>query len=270
MDKKRGIAVLSLMLSLAALSAQASAADQGSPSGWKLAWSDEFDGSSIDRSNWTYDLGASGWGNAEMECYTDRPENSRIEDGCLVVEARKEYYQGSKYTSARLKSQGLRSFTYGRIEARIKVPAGQGLWPAFWMLGESITTKSWPGCGEIDVMEYIGKEPEHVFGTAHGPGYSGSAGRGGHTSVDSGVASDFHVFAVEWGADEIRWFCDGDEYFKLSKADLGSKTWVFDSPSFVILNLAVGGYWPGYPDGSTAFPARMLVDYVRVYAKDSH
>jgi beta-glucanase (GH16 family) len=235
--------------------------------GWKLVWSDEFDGPAIDATTWTYDLGSGGWGNGEAEAYTARPENARIEDGCLVIEARREKYQGSYYTSARLKTQGLKTFGYGRVEARMKVPAGQGLWPAFWMLGPDIASKGWPECGEIDIMEYIGKDPQTVYGTAHGPGYSGSGGLGGRLRLDSGLADDFHVFAIERDADHIRWYYDGTQYFALSRGDQGANRWVFDKDFFVVLNLAVGGGWPGPVALDTVFPARLLVDYVRVYEK---
>jgi len=239
----------------------------GASSSWRLAWSDEFDGASIDPAAWTYDLGAGGWGNGESQAYTSRPENARIEDGCLVIEARREKYQGSYYTSARLKTFGLKEFGYGRVEARMKVPAGQGLWPAFWMLGADFPRKSWPACGEIDIMEYIGKDPRTVYGTVHGPGYSGSSGPGGRLRLDADVAQDFHIFAIERESDRIRWYCDGEQYFSISKGDQGANEWAFEKDFFIILNLAVGGAWPGPVALDTPFPARLLVDYVRVYEK---
>jgi beta-glucanase (GH16 family) len=238
--------------------------------GWKLVWSDEFDqadGSSPNPANWNFDLGASGWGNRELECYTSRTNNARIENGHLVIEAIKESYQGSPFTSARLKTQGKWSWKFGRIEARIKVPHGQGIWPAFWTLGENIKDTHWPACGEIDIMENIGKEPGKVHGTIHGPGYSGDAGIGGPYSLSSGAFSDdFHVFALEWTTNQLKWFVDDNQYFSVTPARLpGGTNWVFTAPHFLLLNVAVGGNWPGYPDESSKFPQRMLVDYVRVY-----
>lgn len=235
--------------------------------GWNLVWHDEFDGKSIDNNNWTYDLGGGGWGNGEMEFYTSRPENARIENGNLVIEARFEKYEGSYYTSARLKTQGLQSFQYGWIEARLKVPAGAGLWPAFWMLGSNFNGSNWPDCGELDIMEYIGREPDLIMGTMHGPGYSGVLGLTKWNRQDFNIADDFHTYAVEWNKDEISWFFDGVRYSTYTRSDIGDKEWVFDQPFFIILNLAVGGQLPGVVSPTTAFPAQLLVDYVRVYQR---
>ena len=234
--------------------------------GWNLVWSDEFSGTTIDPKNWKFDKGGSGWGNVEMEYYTDRPENARIESGMLVIEARLEQYEGLNYTSARLNSRGLQEFQYGRIEARMKLPYGQGIWPAFWMLGSNA---GWPNGGEIDIMEYIGKTPETVYQTVHGPGYSGAKNIGSHfaLTVDS-LKNDFHVYAIEWQANDIRWFIDDQQVFEVTPEKIPSGTqWVFDHPLFIILNLAVGGAWPGFPDDTTIFPQQLLVDYVRVYHK---
>ena len=187
----------------------------------------------------------------------------------LVVEARQESYQGSNYTSARLKTQGKWSWRYGRIEARIKIPRGQGLWPAFWMLGTNVATAGWPDCGEIDIMENIGREPALVHGTMYGPGYSGANGVGGPCSLpgNPNFADDFHIYAVEWTTNEIKWFVDSHQYFSSNSGSIpGGATWVYTQPQFIILNVAVGGSWPGNPDGTTVFPQQMLVDYVRVYA----
>lgn len=229
-----------------------------------LVWSDEFSGSSIDLNNWTYDLGASGWGNNERQYYTNLPANARIENDMLVIEAREERYRNGSYTSARLKSQGLQSFAYGRIEARIRIPFGQGIWPAFWMLGADFATVGWPASGEIDIMEHIGREPYNVFGTVHGPGYSGASGVGSFITLSEPVTNNFHVFAVEWEPDEIRWYVDGVQYHTVTPATVPGE-WVFDHEFFMILNVAVGGNWPGYPDETTTFPQFMYVDYVRVY-----
>lgn len=242
------------------------------PMGWTLVWADEFslpDGSAPDSRRWAYDTGASGWGNNEWQYYTSRTNNARIENGHLVIEARKESFSGADYTSARLKTQGKASWRYGRIEARIQIPRGQGIWPAFWMLGTNITSVGWPKCGEIDVLENIGREPTTVHGTVHGPGYSGGDGIGGAFSLSNNAAfaDDFHVYAVEWTTNSIQWFVDGQQYFSLTPASLPSgAAWVFAEPQFLILNVAVGGNWPGNPDATTEFPQRMLVDYVRVYS----
>lgn len=237
------------------------------PAGWKLTWHDEFDGSSIDKGNWTYDLGGGGWGNGEAENYTARPENSRLENGNLVIEARQEKFENSYYTSARLKTQGLQSFQYGRIEARLKVPSGAGLWPAIWMLGSNFDGKNWPDCGELDIMEYIGKEPDLIMGTMHGPGYSGAIGLTKWNRQKYNIADDFHVYAIEWDKDQVSWFYDGQKYSTYTRSDVGTRKWVFDQPFFIILNLAVGGQLPGPVGLKTTFPTQMLVDYVRVYQK---
>jgi beta-glucanase (GH16 family) len=240
--------------------------------GWTLVWADEFtqpNGSSPDTNKWAFDTGGDGWGNNELEYYTSRTNNARIENNQLVIEAHQENYLGRTNTSARLKSQGKVSWAYGRIEARIKIPRGQGIWPAFWTLGTNIPSAGWPGCGEIDIMENIGKEPTLVHGTVHGPGYSGGNGIGGPCplSASGAYADDFHIYAIEWTTNQIKWFRDGQQYFGVNPASLPNATnWVFTKPQFVLLNVAVGGFWPGYPDGTTAFPQRMTVDYVRVYA----
>ncbi|MFZ6027829.1 MAG: carbohydrate binding domain-containing protein [Chloroflexota bacterium] len=250
------------------------------PSGWTLVWSDEFEGaggSPVNQANWTHEIGGHGWGNAEWEYYTDSTENSSVDgSGNLVITAREIedgaaplecWYGDCTHTSARLVTANKFEFTYGRAEARLKVPYGQGIWPAFWTLGNDIGTVGWPGCGEIDIMENIGREPNIVHGTIHGPGYSGGSGIGGAYTLESGnLADDFHVFAIEWEPEEIRWYIDGTQYFTVTVNDIPAGTeWVYDHPFFLILNVAVGGYWPGYPDASTVFPQMMTVDYVRVY-----
>lgn len=246
---------------------------------WTLVWGDEFsgpDGTLPDPKKWTYDIGGKGWGNQELESYTKRPANARIEKGNLVITALSENYTGAdgvtrEYTSARLKTQGLFSQAYGRIEARIKIPEGQGMWPAFWMLGEDITSVGWPRCGEIDIMENVGKEPGTVHGSLHGP--STERPTSDLTSIFSlpggqKFADEFHLYAVEWEQNLVRFYVDSNLYasFDSSQWPAGGK-WVFDHPFFIILNLAVGGNWPGSPDASTKFPQSMLVDYVHVYTK---
>ena len=237
------------------------------PDGWNQNWHDEFDGDSIDTKNWTYDLGAGGWGNGEAEYYTSRPENARLENGVLVIEARQEKYEDSYYTSARLKTQGLQSFQYGRMEGRLKVPVGKGMWPAFWMLGSNFNGNNWPDCGEIDIMEYIGKEPDLIFGTLHGPGYSGAMGFSQWNRQTYNIADDFHTYAIEWEPDQIRWYYDGVQYHTVSRTDIGDREWVFDQPFFFILNLAVGGQLPGPVGLDTVFPNQLYIDYVRVYQR---
>ena len=244
------------------------------PTQWNIVWNDEFNGPSINPSNWVFETGGGGWGNNELEYYTSRTNNARIENGQLIIEAEKESYGGSSYTSARMKTQGKWSWTYGRIEARIKIPRGQGIWPAFWTLGANIGSVGWPTCGEIDIMENIGKtsDQKNVHGTIHGPqsggDYNGGAGVTGTYTLPGGaaLADNFHTYAVEWTPNQIKWFMDTNQYSTATAAGLpGGATWVFTQPQFILLNLAVGGNWPGNPDGTTVFPQQMLVDYVRVY-----
>jgi len=241
-------------------------------------WSDEFNGptgSAVDSTKWSFDLGGKGWGNNELETYTSRPANAHLQDGSLVINAIKETFTGAdnttrNYTSARLLTKHKFSQTYGRVEARIKIPFGQGIWPAFWMLGDNIDTVHWPNCGEIDTMENIGREPSVVHGTFHGPGYSGGKGIGAAYTLTGGrkFSDDFHMFAVEWEPNVIRFYVDGNLYQTRTPADLPAGTsWVFDHPFFIILNVAVGGGWPGNPDATTVFPQQMRVDYVRVYKR---
>jgi len=244
---------------------------------WTLAWSDEFDGPAgarVDPTRWVTETGGHGWGNNELEYYTDRAENASLSgDGHLIIHARREHFVGAdgvarEYTSARLKTQGRFEQTYGRFEARLQVPRGQGLWPAFWMLGADIGSVGWPRCGEIDIMENIGKEPATAHGTIHGPGYSGGDSIGGAYTLPGGqsLADGFHVFAVEWEPALIRFYVDGTLYQTRTPADLkAGQAWVFDHPFFLLLNVAVGGSWPGNPDATTVFPQAMRVDYVRVY-----
>jgi beta-glucanase (GH16 family) len=247
--------------------------------GWSLVWSDEFDGpagSSVDRSRWTFDIGGGGWGNQELETYTDRAANASLDGiGNLVIVAEREAFTGPDriarpYTSARLKTQGLFAQAYGRFEGRMQIPFGQGLWPAFWLLGADITTVGWPACGEIDIMENIGREPGTVHGSLHGPkgGDVGSATGSFALPAGQRFADGFHVFAVEWEPSQVRYYVDGTLYETRTPADLPAGTrWVFDHPFFVILNVAVGGTWPGSPDATTTFPQRLRVDYVRVYSR---
>ncbi|MFD7021317.1 family 16 glycosylhydrolase [Promicromonospora sukumoe] len=235
-----------------------------------LTWSDEFDGaagSAPNPANWNLETGAGGWGNNELQNYTSSRDNSALDgNGNLVITARQDGNGG--YTSARLTTAGKVEPTYGRVEARIKIPRGQGIWPAFWMLGGQIDSGvPWPNSGEIDIMENVGFEPHMVHGTIHGPGYSGGSGIGASYTHPQGwsFADDFHTFAVDREPGRITWSVDGNVYQTRSTADVGGNQWVFDQPFFMLLNVAVGGNWPGYPDGTTQFPQQMVVDYVRVY-----
>jgi beta-glucanase (GH16 family) len=245
---------------------------------WQLVWSDEFeqpDGAAPNLSSWTYDLGGNGWGNQELQTYTARRENSYIADGHLVIEAREERHRGTDgitrdYTSARLKTQGRRTWTYGRVEARMQLTEGQGIWPAFWMLGANFPAVGWPDCGEIDIMEQLGHERNTVYGGLHGPDYSGGDNVGGEISLRAGppLSWSFHLYAVEWEPERIRWSVDNNVFLEVTPDDLPRPAdWVFDHSFFIIMNVAVGGLWPGAPDDSTSFPQRLQVDYVRVYRR---
>jgi beta-glucanase (GH16 family) len=273
---------LALVLALAGCgSATGGAAEPKTPPtpGWTLSWSDEFlgpAGATVDATKWTFDVGGGGWGNKELESYTDRPKNAHLSgDGSLVIDVLREPHTGPDgiardFTSARLKTQGLFAQTYGRFEARMKLPQGQGLWPAFWMLGVDITSVGWPASGEIDIMENVGFEPATAHGTIHGPGYSGADGIGAPFSLPAGqrLADDFHLFAIEWEPSILRFYVDAQLYATRTPASLPSgRRWVFDHPFFLLINVAVGGEWPGSPDATTVFPQQMLVDYVRVYRR---
>lgn len=259
------------------------APQEGSP--WRLVWSDEFDGPAgeqPDAAHWTFEIGDGrskgipGWGNNELEFYTDSPANAAFDGaGNLVITALELdrslaptcYYGACRYSSARLITEKKVEQQYGRIEARIRLPVGQGLWPAFWMLGDNLADVGWPASGEIDIMEHVGKEPANLYGTIHGPGYSGANGISGKTTLPDGqLADDFHLYAVEWEEGQIRWFLDETNYFTATVDSLpAGSPWVFDHPFYLILNLAVGGNWPGRPDETTQFPQQMLVDYIRIY-----
>ncbi|MEU0005202.1 family 16 glycosylhydrolase [Streptomyces sp. NPDC006314] len=240
-------------------------------------FSDSFDGpagSAVDDAKWTLETGDN-VNNHERQYYTSGTKNAALDgQGHLVITARKEnpagyrcWYGSCQYTSARLNTAGKFTAQYGHVEARMKIPRGQGMWPAFWLLG---TPVNWPDSGEVDVMENVGFEPSTVHGTLHGPGYSGSGGIGAGYSLPNGqaFADAFHTFAVDWAPDSITWSVDGNVYQRRTPADLGGKTWVFNKPFFLILNLAVGGYWPGDPDGSTRFPQQLVVDSVSVTTSD--
>lgn len=235
-----------------------------------LVMSDEFDTEGAPNpSIWTYDIGrgpnGDGWGNQELQYYTDRTENIKVENGYLLITAREESFEGAQYTSARIKTQGLFEQAYGRFEARIKLPYGKGIWPAFWLLGNNCDEKTWPLCGEIDIMEYVGDRPTTVFGSVHGPGYSGAQPETKEYSLQNDrFDTGFHVFGIEWGPDYINYYVDGDLYNQITPEDVNG-TWVFNHPFYIIINMAVGGLLPGSPDENTEFPQTMVIDYVRVY-----
>ncbi|WUD76894.1 family 16 glycosylhydrolase [Streptomyces sp. NBC_00510] len=244
-------------------------------------FADEFDGaagSAVDGGKWQIETGDN-VNNHERQYYTAGNRNAALDgQGHLVITARREnpagyqcWYGSCQYTSARLNTSGRFTTTYGHVETRMKIPRGQGMWPAFWMLGNDIGDVGWPASGEIDIMENVGFEPGTVHGTIHGPDYFGSGGIGAGYTLPGGqaFADAFHTFAVDWSPDAISWSVDGTVYQRRTPADLGGRPWVFNKPFFVILNLAVGGYWPGDPDGSTAFPQQLVVDYVRVTTSDS-
>jgi len=237
--------------------------------GYTLLWNDEFSGNSLNASDWNYETGngASGWGNNELEYYTNSPKNVFVSNGNLVIEARKEAIGGFNYSSARITTQNKKAFTYGRVDIRAKLPKGKGIWPALWMLGSNITTVSWPACGEIDIMELLGQEPAKMYGTLHYGASSATHGsKGTSYTLPSGTFYDrFHVFSMEWKQDQIKLFVDDNLFLTVNKADVGSSPYPFNAPFFFIFNVAVGGNWPGSPDATTTYPQRMIVDYVRVF-----
>lgn len=234
--------------------------------GMTLAWSDEFTANYINTNNWSYDTGGSGWGNNELENYTNSNKNAYTTGGYLVIEARKETMGTNNYTSARMISKDKKTFTYGRIDFRAKLPKGQGVWPALWMLGNNIGTTPWPACGEIDIMELLGHEPQKTYGTIHwGAAGGGSTHIGGNYSLSSLTFNDkFHLFSLKWEADKMTFLIDDVPFFTANKSQVNGN-YPFDKPFFFIMNVAVGGNWPGNPDATTVFPQRMIVDYVRVF-----
>jgi len=237
------------------------------PSAWRLVWSDEFNDAALDKSKWNLEVRAPGWANEELQAYTSRAENARVENGHLVIEARRDFYNG-EYSSARLNTYGKMSFTYGRVEARLQLPSGKGPWPAFWMLPDDFS-RGWPACGEIDVMEQVGFDPDTIHATTHSLTYNwkGAQQRTATTNVP-GATSGYHVYATEWFPDRIDFFVDDRKYFTSPNDNTGDDAWPFHKKFYLILNLAVGGVWGGALGvDSTIWPRQMLVDYVRVYQK---
>jgi beta-glucanase (GH16 family) len=235
-------------------------------SGMTLVWQDEFDGTTLNSADWTFETGTStnGWGNHELEYY--RQENTTLKDGYLVITAKKENFQSSAYTSSRIKTQGKKEFKYGRVDMRAVLPKGKGIWPALWMLGSNITSVNWPACGEIDMMEMVGGSAgdKTVYGTAHWDNAGQHASYGGSKQLSNGIFNDeFHVFSIVWTASSIKWYVDDVQYQVIDTTPAGLAA--FQKEFFLIFNLAVGGDWPGSPDDTTLFPQRMIVDYVRVF-----
>jgi len=240
--------------------------------GYTLAWADEFNSGSLDPNAWMVQGGDGcpnlcGWGNNELEYYTARPDNLFFQDGKLIIEAKKEMFNGKNYTSSKIISKGKKFFKFGRIDIRAKLPKGKGIWPALWMLPENNVYGGWPTSGEIDIMELVGHEPNKVYGTLHfGPGPASTMISRGYTLPGGGIFNDeFHVFSMEWKMDQIKLFVDGNLYSTVNKPDLGAAVYPFNEDFFFIFNLAVGGNWPGNPDSSTYFPQWLIVDYVRIY-----
>ena len=231
----------------------------------KLVWSDEFDGTTLNLDNWTYELGDGcpnlcGWGNNELQEYTD--DNHRLEDGILIISAKKG--SNSNYTSTRIITKGKQEFQYGRIEARVKVPSGAGMWPAFWALGNDIETNSWPNCGEIDIVEYVGKNPGQIFTSVHTPSSYGNTVNSMITIVPN-VEDDFHKYAVDWNQNFIDFFFDDIRVYTYSVQTKNQNTWPFNKPFFLIINLAIGGNFGGPVASDLMFPREFIIDYVRVY-----
>lgn len=230
------------------------------PKEYKLVWSDEFDSTGVNASNWNFETGGQGWGNHEQEYY--QQANATVSDGNLIIEGRREDAGSNHYTSSRMTTKGKHEFLYGRIEARIKIPVGQGFWPAFWMLGSNIDQVGWPKCGETDIMEHINTD-SLMYGTLHWDN-NGHVQKG---DTLSSTPSDYHVYAVEWDANSIRWYLDSTKYHEVAIYNNVNSTTEFHQPFFIILNLALGGDWPGQTIDNSKLPAKMYVDYVRVYQK---
>jgi beta-glucanase (GH16 family) len=237
--------------------------------GYNLAWSDEFNGAALNQSDWNYEIGdgcpnVCGWGNNELEWYT-AGDNLYMQDGMMIIEARAESKGGKNYTSTRITTQNKKTFTFGRIDIRAKLPKGKGVWPALWMLGSTISTVSWPKCGEMDIMELLGHEPNKVYQTVHyGPG-PGSIQKSAGRIATLPYSDGFHLYSVIWVQDKVQFFIDNVLLLEVKKADVGSNDYPFNDPFFFIINIAVGGNWPGSPDATTQFPQWMMVDYVRVF-----
>ncbi len=236
--------------------------------GYTLVWSDEFSGDALDLNVWNQELGtgSGGWGNNELEYYTNSLKNTFVSDGNLIIEARREELGNSKYTSGRMTTYDKKAFKFGRIDIRAKVPVGKGIWPALWMLGSNINSAGWPACGEIDIMELIGTYPSTVYGTMHWGSSGVHKSKGLSYALSTGdFSNEFHVFSIIWKLDSISWYIDDQPYLETSVSDTGASDYPFNADQFFIFNVAVGGNWPGSPDNTTTFPERMFVDYIRVF-----
>lgn len=242
---------------------------------WVLMWEDDFNGTAGAAPNpeyWTCEIGGGGWGNEEWQFYTSSPNNVSLNgEGALAITAREQsldedcWYGKCRYTSSRITTQGKVSFTYGKVEARVRFPSGQGIWPAVWMLGADFSTSGWPNCGEIDIVENLGHEMHTIYGTVHGPDYYAHEGMGASLTVSENLADDYHVYSVIWDHDSIEWWFDDRRYHRVDMQSVRTKKWVFDHNFYLIINLAIGGRWPGYPDAKTTFPQTLFVAWVRVY-----
>ena len=235
--------------------------------GMELFWQEEFAGNNINPNFFTHEFGDHGWGNNELQNYGDNPANSSIQDGNLVICARKE--SDGSYTSARIVTKDKVEFTFGRVDIRAKVPGTQGIWPALWMLGADIDEVGWPACGEVDIMELVGHDHNTIHGTAHmgnqGQGFSIFKGDSASIGSDETFLDEFHVFSIIWEQNSIKWLLDDEEFFSLTPSDVAPELWRFNHDFFFIFNVAVGGNWPGYPDATTVTPAKMTIDYIRVF-----
>ncbi len=277
-----GLIIFYILISYADLGRASSiqritAASGGPISPWRLAWEDTFSGPAGDppsQSKWTPDVGGNGWGSKQLQYYTDNQNVYLDGKGSLILEARKEdtgkfgcWYGPCQYTSARISTRDHFSFTYGLLEARIKIPHGQGLWPAFWLLGSNYESVGWPACGEIDVMENIGqKKPATLYGSVHGPENFINS----YTLPHGTFADDFHVFALQWEPDHLTFFMDGISYATINKATFTKRQdWIYDHPFNIILNVSVGSAWPGNPNSTTVFPQKMYISYLKLYTKKS-
>lgn len=253
----------------------APAGDEGE---WELVWSDGFEGTELDSSKWEYQLGTgaeyglTGWGNNELQFYTGREKNVYLENGHLFITALEENFEGMDYTSGRIRTLNKGDWKFGKIEARAKLPEGQGIWPAIWMMPTEQVYGGWPKSGEIDIMELVGHKPSVLHGTVHfGPDWPENEQISASTELQNGTFGDsFHLFGIEWEEDEIRWYLDGKEYHRVTSRDLDPFHYPFNEKFHLIMNLAVGGNWPGNPDSTTVFPQSLIVDYVRVYQKTSN
>ena len=240
-----------------------------SPESWELVWSDEFDGKELDAAKWKHETGGHGFGNNELQFYTDRAANAYLEGGSLVIQAQPEKFENRSYTSAKLQSRA--AWTYGRFEFRAKLPKGRGIWPAIWMMPSDMKKYGgWPQCGEVDILEQLGHEPNRVYGTLHFGNPRPPAGKGASVALQQGsLCDDWHHYALEWRPGEFRWFVDGELYQVQNDwfTSAAGAAWPapFDRDFYLQLNLAVGGNWPGKPDDATAWPQKLRLDYVRVF-----